>query len=152
MKRVWLLVLFLFLLIACKGQAPVGDVSEDRTTLQNNLLFQHFVRSYPGRDVLKWALKDVDNDGKEDLILIYRIEKEKNAMRVILNSDGTYTITNDVPAPVANQAITFKDIDEKPPMEFIVQGMKGTKIGYAVYRIEKGKLVDLFGEGMDECC
>ncbi len=73
-------------------------------------------------------------------------------MRVILNAGGTYTITNDVPAPVSNQIITFKDIDEKLPMEFIVQGMKGTKIGYAVYRIEQGKLVDLFGEGMEDCC
>lgn len=73
-------------------------------------------------------------------------------MRVILSTDGTYTITNDVPAPVSNQTITFKNIDDKPPMEFIVQGMKGANMGYAVYRIENSKLVDLFSEGMAGCC
>lgn len=152
MKKAWFLILSLLVLIACQDKTPTGQGGGNRTDIQTSPLYWHFMELYPGKEALAWASKDLDNDGRDDLILIYRVDKEKNAMRVILNADGTYQITNDVPAPVSNQVITFKDIDEKPPMEFIVQGMKGTKIGYAVYRIEKGKLVDLFGEGMDECC
>jgi len=37
-------------------------------------------------------------------------------------------------------------------MEFIVQGSKGNKTGFAVFRIENNQLVDLFGEGMEDCC
>jgi hypothetical protein len=57
-----------------------------------------------------------------------------------------------VPAPVSNQVITFKDIDDKPPLEFIVQGMKGSNLGYAIYRVEGSILENLFGEGMEDCC
>jgi hypothetical protein len=152
MKKVWLLILPLLVLIACQDRAPVGKAGGSRTDLRTSSLYLHFSGLYPGKEVLAWAFKDVDNDGRDDLILIYRVSGEQNAMRVVLNTGRTYTMTNDVPAPVSNQIITFKDIDEKPPMEFIVQGMKGTKIGYAVYRIEKGKLLDLFAEGMEECC
>jgi hypothetical protein len=153
MKKAWLLISLLFVLIACQDKTPTGqDGGRNQIGIQTSPHYRHFTGLYPGKEALAWALKDLDNDGKDDLILVYRVDKDKNAMRVILNAGGTYTITNDVPAPVSNQVITFKEIDEKPPIEFIVQGMKGTKIGYAVYRIEKGKLVDLFGEGMDECC
>ncbi|HEX2967280.1 MAG TPA: Cys-Cys-COOH (seleno)protein SaoC [Syntrophorhabdaceae bacterium] len=152
MKKVWLSVLSLFVLIACQSRTPVGDVAGERAALQKSPLYRCFAEMYPGKDVLIWALKDVDNDGRNDLILVYRVDKEKNAMRVVLDSGGTYVITNDVPAPVSNQIITFKNIDEKPPVEFVVQGMKGTHVGYAIYRIEKGELVDLFGDGMEECC
>ena len=48
--------------------------------------------------------------------------------------------------------IQLRDIDKKPPMEFIVQGAKGSKMGFAVFRIEENRLVDLFGEGMEDCC
>jgi len=55
-------------------------------------------------------------------------------MLVVLGKPGAYQCTNEVPAPVSNQVITFKDIDDKPPLEFIVQGMKGANVGYAIYR------------------
>ena len=152
MKKEWLLILTLFGVIACQNRIPAGQAATNRAVLQASPLYRHFAGLHPGKEALVWAFKDVDNDGRDDLILIYRVDGKKNAMRVVLNAGGTYAITNDVPAPVSNQTITFKDIDEKPPVEFIVQGMKGAKVGYAVYRIEKGRLVDLFGKGMDECC
>ena len=67
-------------------------------------------------------------------------------------STGPGGVTNEVPAPVSNQVITFKDIDDKPPLEFIVQGMKGSNLGYAIYRVEGSILENLFGEGMEDCC
>lgn len=139
-------------LFACQDRPQNGQAEGDKNALEASPLHQYFARSYPDKQALVWAFHDVNNDGRDDLILIYRLDRERNAMRVILSTGRTYTITNDVPAPFSNQIITFKSIDEKPPVEFIVQGMKGTNMGYAVYRIENSKLVDLFSEGMAGCC
>jgi len=86
------------------------------------------------------------------LLVMYRVSEQKNMMRVILDLDEGFLATNEVPAPIEDQIIQFKDIDKKPPMEFIVQGSKGNKTGFAVFRIENNQLVDLFGEGMEDCC
>lgn len=150
--RLFPLFAILLLLFACQDRPQNGQAEGDKSALEASPLHQYFVRSYPDKQTLVWAFHDVNNDGRDDLILIYRLDRKRNAMRVILSTDGTYTITNDVPAPVSNQTITFKNIDDKPPMEFIVQGMKGANMGYAVYRIENSKLVDLFSEGMAGCC
>lgn len=111
-----------------------------------------FKRHNPGKEIIKWVEADLNNDGRIDCIVIYHISTEKNMMRVILNLEEGYFDTNEVPAPVSDQVIQLRDIDRKPPMEFIVQGAKGIKMGYAIYRIEEKRLVDLFGEGMDDCC
>lgn len=73
-------------------------------------------------------------------------------MCVIINKGLDFIETNSVPAPVSDQMIQFRDIDRKPPLEFILQGRKGAKAGYAIFRIEQGVLTDLFGEGMEDCC
>jgi len=150
--RLFPLFAIMLLLLACQDRPQNGQAEGDKNALEANPLHQYFARSYPDKQALVWAFHDVNNDGRDDLILIYRLDRKRNGMRVILNTGGTYTITNDVPAPISNQTITFKNIDEKPPVEFIVQGMKGTNMGYAVYRIENSKLVDLFSEGMAGCC
>ncbi|MHC1727047.1 MAG: Cys-Cys-COOH (seleno)protein SaoC [Syntrophobacteraceae bacterium] len=111
-----------------------------------------FKRQNPDKEIIEWAEADLNNDGRLDSIVIYRISKEKNMMRVILNLEWGYFDTNEVPAPHSEQVIQLRDIDRKPPMEFIVQGVKGIKMGYAIFRIEENRLVDLFGEGMDDCC
>lgn len=128
---------------------PGGD--EAAVSCDDRLL-QWFISSHPENEVLKCAQADVNGDNKEDLVLIYRAGKEKNMMLVVLDLSGELVFTNEVPAPVSNQQITFKDIDEKPPLEFIVQGMKGANVGYAIYRVEGTRLEDLFGEGMKDCC
>jgi len=105
-----------------------------------------------GKRVILPASADVDADGRADLVVIYRVDAQKNAMRVVLAAPEGFRATNDVPAPIENQRITFRDIDDVPPLEFTVQGSKGPKLGYAVFRVEGGRLVNLFGHGMEDCC
>ena len=102
--------------------------------------------------MIKYARADLNNDGRQDVVVIYRIAKDANRMRVILDLGDKYSDTNEVPAPLYDQSIVFRDIDKKPPLEFIVQGRKGAKIGYAIFRIENNQLIDIFGEGMEDCC
>lgn len=138
------------LICGCDGKKEQAVI--DPREIEQNKLLQYFVAANPGKTVILYAQEDLNNDGQKDLLVLYRISREKNMMRVILDMGKTCTETNEVPAPVSHQTVRFKDIDEKPPMEFIVQGMKGAKIGYAIFRIENGQLIDIFGQGMEDCC
>jgi len=153
MPRMFLFSLLMLIVICgCDEPAKENHSNLDPEALKTNRLLQHFVTNKPGKKVIKCAEKDLNNDGREDLLIIYKVSKEKNMMCVVLNFGENYVATNEVPAPVSNQVIQFKDIDDKPPMEFIVHGSKGAKVGYAIFRIERGQIVDLFGEGMADCC
>lgn len=152
----------LMCLLVCTAACGCGEVSIDKgehsvtsresATGEPSPCLGFFISTHPGKEALKCAAADLDGDNTEDLVVIYRESGEKNSMLVVLDKKGEYLCTNDVPAPVTNQVITFRDIDDKPPLEFIVQGMKGANIGYAIYRVEGVKLEDLFGEGMKDCC
>ncbi len=141
-----------FLMASCgdQGERRLSEQTVDRTV--GGVLLRHFEDSFPGLELIKIARCDLNADGLEDLIVMYRVSENKNMMRVILDLGEGFLATNEVPAPIEDQVIQFKDIDRKPPMEFIVQGSKGIKSGFAVFRIENNQLVDLFGEGMEDCC
>ncbi len=152
-----IIIAFLFLgacFHACStGEPQEGDQKEFRqTVLQSNPALQYFVSIHPDSSVIKYAIADLNNDGRNEVVVIYRLNKNKNMMSIIQDFQTGYTETNAVPAPVSDQMIQFRNIDDKPPLEFILQGRKGAKIGYAIFRIENGRLMDLFGEGMQDCC
>lgn len=135
------------------NEASHGDQKDySPSAEQNNTLMQYFIKEHPERTILKYAQADLDNDTQEDLVIIYRLTTDKNMMCIIHHNEDALSETNSVPAPVSDQMIQFRNIDEKPPQEFIVQGRKGAKVGYAIYRLEDGTLSDLFGEGMEDCC
>lgn len=150
-----LIILVLFSVCGCSEQDLDGNGDQkdfSTSNLQENKMLQYFADNHHGQTILKYAQADLDDDGKDDLIVIYQVEKNKNQMCVIHYNGLDLAATNSVPAPVSDQLITFRDIDGKPPLEFILQGRKGAKVGYAIFRIEEGILADLFGEGMEDCC
>lgn len=149
------MIFFVLSLLGCRSQEPAaaGDQRDfTLSILHDNVMMQFFSTNHPGLVILKYAQTDLDNDNREDLIVIYRVTNTENRMCVIRHQETGYVESNSVPAPVSDQTIRFKDIDNKPPMEFIVQGRKGAKVGYAIFRVEAGTLTDLFGEGMEDCC
>lgn len=151
----WLLGMCLFLLSACGSQQQAKNSDErdfSPEILRDNTLMQAFVAAHPGLEVLKYAQADLSGDGRYDLIVIYRENKDRNRMCVIRAEDEHSIESNSVPAPVSDQTIRFKDIDNKAPLEFIAQGRKGAVVGYAIFRLEDGVLTDLFGEGFENCC
>lgn len=151
----WLLAISLFLFSACGNQEQAKNSDERNFSpeiLRDNKLMQAFVAAHPGQDVLKYAQADLSGDGRDDLIVIYKENKDRNRMCIICAKGDHFIESNSVPAPVTDQTIRFKDIDNKPPLEFIAQGRKGAVVGYAIFRLEDGVLTDLFGEGFENCC
>lgn len=110
-----------------------------------------FRQDFPQRDVLLACEEDVTNDGKPDLLLVYRDGEHIRFVTAIAVESGC-RYTEPIPAPVENQKIQFRNIDKKEEMEFIISGEKDGAAGYAIYRIIDGEPKDLFGEGMNDCC
>ncbi|TEB07534.1 hypothetical protein Psch_01088 [Pelotomaculum schinkii] len=135
---------------AGNGKMPPPAAGDE--AFRGGPMLEYFKAAHPGKEVIILDKADLNSDNTEDMVVIFRESKETNSMLVVLDLSGSYQCTNKVPAPVSNQVIQFKDIDQKPPLEFIVQGMKGANVGYAIYRVEGTKLEDLFGEGMKDCC
>jgi hypothetical protein len=153
MKLLGIIVLLAASSCSSNNEASHGDQKDySLSAEQNNVLMQHFIKHHPKSTILKYAQADLDNDTQEDLIIIYRLSTDKNMLCIIHHREDALLETNSVPAPVSDQMIQFRNIDEKPPLEFIVQGRKGAKVGYAIFRLEDGTLSDLFGEGMEDCC
>ncbi len=149
-----LLTCLILSITGCGCGAPVVESTTTYNTevAEDDPLLQHFAITHPGKEVIICARSDLNGDNTEDLVVIYQESKGKNMMLVVLDFAGEYLCTNEVPAPVSNQQIQLKDIDDKPPMEFIVHGMKGASVGYAIFRVEGTKLEDIFGENMKDCC
>ncbi len=117
----------------------------------SNELVRWFAEKHAGCEIVTSASGDVTDDGTEDLVVVYRDADGAMHTRVVIGGEVP-TETNDVAAPAEDQRISFRDIDKKAPIEFIVRGSKGADIGFAIYRVEDATLTDLFGENMDRCC
>jgi hypothetical protein len=70
---------------------------------------------------------------------------------VVNNKDKKY-LTKPILAPKEDAVITFRDIDKKDEMEVMISGSKNGNLGYAIYRLQDDKFIDLFGEDMEACC
>ncbi len=116
-----------------------------------------FQEEYPQREVVLACEDDVTNDQKKDLLIIYKEssktkEKITRLVVAVADKDGSCVYTEPIPAPIENQGIQFKNIDGENEMEFVVSGEKDGTAGFAIYRMIDGVPVDLFGEGMEDCC
>lgn len=143
----WLVVALALTGCSAETSAPVEAVK----VADSDELVRWFAAQHPDSEVVTSALGDVTGDGTEDLVAVYRAADDTMHTRVVIGGDAP-TETNEVPAPVEDQRITFRDIDDKTPVEFIVRGSKGADIGFAIYRVEGTRLTDLFGDNMDRCC
>ncbi|MCC5909037.1 MAG: hypothetical protein JJT76_01195 [Clostridiaceae bacterium] len=126
---------------------------KELSVAEDHEILTYFREKYPDYTIIKCGEEDVTGNGFKDLIVIHNRNKEQNSMVVIMNNgDGDYGFSNELPAPAENQQIEFKDIDNKPPIEFIVSGSKGSNFGLAIFRMVEGEIVDLFADGFEDCC
>lgn len=97
-------------------------------------------------------IEDLTDDGKEDLLVIWRDTIEDfNYMAVVTEENRRLGLTEKEKAPYENLSIEFKNIDKEGVMEFIVSGSRLGNYGYGIYRVEDGAVVNIFGEGLEDC-
>ncbi len=149
-KYITLLFVAAGLLIGSNHINSKMEEEKGSVTIEQNLL--DFFNASHTEEIILAAQADLNMDGKEDAVIIYKETESSNKMRAVITDGSGYHLTEPVPAPMENQEIKFKDIDEKDEMEFIVSGEKNGNVGFAIFRIEGLKVVDLFGEGMESCC
>ncbi|MGL5054779.1 MAG: Cys-Cys-COOH (seleno)protein SaoC [Fusobacteriaceae bacterium] len=94
---------------------------------------------------------DVDKDGNIESFIIYK-KNDKTWLTVGYRLDGQIMFSPPIPAPMEGQEIIFNDYDKDGIVEFIVSGYKEDKLGYGVYKFFNFKIIDIFSEGMKECC
>lgn len=120
---------------------------------EDHPILQVFQKEFPDAEVLLACEEDVTNDGRKDLVVIYRKDNLTRTVVVSDSGDGVrYAFSEPIPAPVENQKIQFKNIDKENEIEIIITGEKKGAVGYAIYRMIDGQPADLFGEGMEDCC
>lgn len=114
-------------------------------------LFTHFQAAYDAPELVTGIAGDCNGDGVEDLTVVFR-HGEGNHLVTVYSGEEGFRLSEEISAPVEDCLLTWRDIDEVPPVELLVSGRKGIHIGYAIYRFEAGAWTALFGDGMGECC
>ncbi len=158
MKKISLCIVALSIVAVVSGcsnaasKSNLGSTAALAPVSSDNKALKFFKEKMPGCKVITCAEEDITGDGKKDLVVIYEGTDTNNNMTAVVSTTDSFIITSSLPAPVKNQKIEFKDIDQKPPMEFMVSGSKGSNFGYAIYKVEDGSLKDIFGSGMEKCC
>lgn len=133
---------------------------------EDHQILAKFKELYPDARILVACEEDLTDDGKKDLVLVVNNpDKDEYSSTTQLTDGGyirlcvmvdsgdseNYECSELIPAPVENQRIKFQNIDEQEEIEFILQGQKGSKIGYGIFRVMEGEPVSLFDQGMEEC-
>jgi hypothetical protein len=129
----------------------VGSTSLISATTATACLI-YWEQNNPGREWVKSTEGDLNGDGRPDLIVIYRENESKCSLTVVLDLASGFQTTLPVDAPVEEQVICVFNMDGKLPNEFSVSGRKGVNVGSAVFRLEDGKIVQLFSSGYGDCC
>lgn len=149
------------------GEGRVGrDLLYAPNVSDDNPILQAFKEAFPNVKVLLACEEDLTDDGCKDLVVIFNTpEKDEHVaystpvdggyIRLVVavdTGDGEhYTFSDPIPAPIENQRIQFQNIDKTDEIEFVLQGQKGAKVGYGIYRVMDGAPINLFGEGLEEC-
>lgn len=113
-------------------------------------LFDYYTANFDYKP-LTGVVTDLNDDGLDDLLIVFSYDKESNKIIAILDGDDP-VITPMEPAPLENITIELKDINKEPPIEFILSGSKGSHVGYGIYYIEDGQIVNMFDSNMEDCC
>lgn len=118
----------------------------------NEKYLDYFKKNTKYEKIITYTEEDINNDNEKDLLVVYKKNNRYNEMVGIISDGDKVYMTKPILAPQEDVVIEFKNIDNKGQMELILSGSKNGNVGYAIYRLEKDKLIDLFGEGMNSCC
>ncbi len=122
-------------------------------TDRDHPMYLRYVQTHPDQEIILACTGDLTEDGVDELVVIYRAGRDGSCETVVLvNENGHYYETTPTPAPREHQKMRFFNMDKKDELELLITGDKDGEVGYAIYRIIDRELIDLFGEGMEDCC
>lgn len=120
---------------------------------EDDSMYQRYITDHPEKEIIHASVGDLTNDGVNELVVIYLADADGACETVVLvNDNGNYYETTPTPAPREHQKMRFFNMDKKDEQELLVTGSKDGEVGYAIYRIIDGELINFFGEGMEDCC
>ena len=165
-KKLSLILRVLVLVVAVVGLAGLRQFlqeKEDEAAEENGVpyaemveddhpLLVEFCNRYPERTVLLACAEDITNDGIQDIVVISQLDEDIASIALYTDENGVLVETPPIPAPRENQHIRFFNMDKLSEIETLITGEKNGQVGYAIYRIMDGELINLFGEGMEDCC
>lgn len=149
-----------------EGNSAGREIDYAENVAEDNKILLAFKELYPDARILVACEEDLTNDGCKDLVLVYNNPHPDEfssytqmmdggfiRLAVMIDSgDGqNYECSTPTPAPVENQRIKFQNIDSQEEIEFILQGQKGAKVGYGIFRVMDGEPISLFDQGFEEC-
>jgi hypothetical protein len=112
----------------------------------------YWQQKFPQYQLVKWAPGFLTGDDQEDAVIIYRTGSKCYLVAVINQPNGGFQVTDPLAAPASDQQISVGDVDNKNPNEIVVSGQKNGAYGYAVFALDKNRLLTLYSAGMDQCC
>jgi hypothetical protein len=121
--------------------------------LTANSSFAYWQQQNPDRNWIKLAEADLNNDNREDMVVVYGIDNGKCEMVVVLDLPDGYQLTETAPAPVEDQTLKIMNFDSKPPNEIYISGRNGNNAGLAFFRVVDNHTLDnLFADNFADCC
>ena len=141
-----------YLLVKDKEAEASSGVDYAVMVEENHPLLVEFRSRYPERTVLLACAEDITNDDIQDIVVISQLEEDISTIVLYSSEAGEMAETPPIPAPRENQHIRFFNMDKVAEIETLITGEKNGQVGYAIYRIMDGEMINLFGEGMEDCC
>jgi hypothetical protein len=118
----------------------------------NSPTFAYWQHQFPGSQWAALAQGDLNNDKRDDLLIVYGTDKDKFSLVAVLDLIDGYEITEPIAAPVEDQVLSIFNMDDTPPNEFSVSGRKGAEVGSAIFHLENGTIRLLLTAGYGNCC
>jgi hypothetical protein len=132
------------------GNLPPAPTALDTATPPPAVIY--WQQKFPQYQLVKWAPGFLTGDDQEDAVIIYRTGSKCYLVAVINQPGGGFQATDPLAAPASDQQISVGDVDNKNPNEIVVSGQKNGAYGYAVFALDKNRLLTLYSAGMDQCC
>ena len=115
-------------------------------------VFAYWQKQFPGAEWASLAKADLNNDGRDDLVVVYNQGENKSSFVVIENLATGYRITEPTPAPVQDQVIKIMDLSGWAQHQFSVSGRKNDVVGMAIFVVDDHKVVMLYTSEYGDCC
>ncbi|MEG0370718.1 MAG: Cys-Cys-COOH (seleno)protein SaoC [Clostridium sp.] len=151
-KLILFIGICLLFIVGCSNE---GESKKEAISVKNTSMLQYFKDKNPKVDVISVKEGDLNSDSFEDMIVMFKHNKdgkEEVAFTVVIKKENGYETLKHYRAPIENQKIEVKNIDNKPPVEFSISGSKNGEVGLSIYRLEGNKIIDIFGlDSMDAC-